>query len=342
MSNIFKFLVLTFLITAPALAQSPIMTITRTPTFGLPIDCVVGQDCWVMNYVDYGVDDDKKTDLNCLARTYDGHKGTDFALLDGAAMVRGVDVLAAADGTVTRLRNSEKDGWHDKDELAAIRENRKECGNGIFIDHGDGVETVYCHLKLNSITVKKDQRVKKGDKIAQVGLSGMTEFPHLHFGIIKDNKIIDPFTGKNNQEECAIEIKESRMKPLWGKNIEMAYQPLIIQAAGFFNKAPDFEEIEREVPSLSSISLKEEALTFWVTILGARAGDNIKMEILDPNGKSFAVREIIQEKDRARQYYFIGKRITDEKTLEGAYTASVRIERDDKEWSKNSAILITQ
>ncbi len=337
-----KILVLLLVVALPAMAQSPIMAIKRTPVFGLPIDCVVGEDCWVMSYVDYGVNDQKKTDSNCGARTYDGHKGTDFALLDGAAMGRGVNVLAAADGTVARLRNSEKDGWHTKDELEAIKESRKECGNGIFIDHGDGVETVYCHLKFNSITVKKDQRVKKGDKIAQVGQSGMTEFPHLHFGIIKGGQILDPFTGKDNEDECGMETKARGERSLWDKNVNIKYQPLILQAAGFLNKAPDFEEIEREAPTPNTISLKQGALTFWVTILGAREGDKIQMEILDPNGKEFAARDITQERNRARQYYFVGKRVSIENTLEGAYTASVKISRGDQNWSKNAAILVTQ
>lgn len=326
--------------------ETPILKIIKPVYFDLPIDCDVGTDCWVMNYVDFDPDDETQTDPACLARTYDGHKGTDFALLDGVALAQGVDVLAAADGTVSRLRDSEKDAWHTPDELDAIRENQKECGNGIFIDHGNNISTVYCHLRQGSVVVKRGQEVKRGDKIAQVGLSGMTEFPHLHFGIINKGKVMDPFTGQDNEGDCD---KEGR--PLWHEDVSIEYHPLIIQAVGFHDDVPSLEAIERKAEAPSKILIESGVMTFWVTILGAREGDDIIMQIKDPNGKEFAIRNITQEKNRARQFYYVGKRLNKETALEGAYTASVKIkrpdERDDenkknKTWHKTSAVLLTQ
>lgn len=332
-------LILTVLLASTAMAADsglqPVIKIKKMPRFDLPIDCSINENCWVMNYVDFGFDDDKKTDPFCLSRTYDSHKGTDIALLDGAAMLRGVNVLAAADGTISRLRNSEEDGWHDQETLDQIRENQKECGNGIFIDHGNDVSTIYCHLKLNSITVKKGQAVKKGDKIAQVGQSGMTEFPHLHFGIIKNGKVLDPFTGQNNEGECG-----KKRSSLWSNTLDLAYELLTIQAVGFLGKAPDFNAIEREVPEISQIQAADGAMVFWVTLLGAREGDKIMLEIKDPNGDVFVMQDIEQEKTRARQFYYVGKKLKKENIVEGAYTGSVKVKRDVKDWHKTSAILL--
>jgi len=326
--------------------ETPILKIIKPVYFDLPVDCRVGKDCWVMNYVDFDPDDKKKTDPACLARTYDGHKGTDFAILDGDALTHGVDVLAAADGTISRLRDSEKDAWHTPDELEAIRENQKECGNGIFIDHGNDVSTVYCHLKQGSVAVKRGQDVKRGDKIAEIGMSGMTEFPHLHFGIINKGKVMDPFTGQDNQGECDVGQKEGS-RALWADEVGIDYQPLTIQAWGFYDDVPSLKKIERKAEMRDEISIEKGVMTFWVTILGAREGDKIAMEIQDPNGNEFARSEITQEKNRARQFYYVGKRLDKDTVLEGAYTASIKIIRtnegkENKSWHKTSAVLLTQ
>src|SRR5262249_31080846 len=50
------------------------------------------------------------------------------------------------------------------------------------------------------------------------------------------------------------------------------------------------------------------ALTFWVTIYGAQAGDSIAMTIMGPGGDIYASRDIVQDKTRARQFYFAGKK----------------------------------
>lgn len=330
--------------------EKSLLRIIKPVYFDLPIDCDVGTDCWVMNYVDFDPDDGVQTDPACLARTYDGHKGTDFALLDGGAMAQGVSVLAAADGTISRLRDSEKDAWHTSDELDAIRESQKECGNGIFIDHGNDISTVYCHLRQGSVMVTRGQAVKAGDKIAQIGLSGMTEFPHLHFGIINKGKVIDPFTGQDNEGDCDAGQNEGS-RPLWADGVDIDYQPLIIQAWGFHDDVPSLEKIERKAETRDQIAIEKGVMTFWVTILGAREGDKIAMEIKDPNGNEFARSDITQDKNRARQFYYVGKRLKRDSVLEGAYTASVKITRPhkdedkkdkEKSWHETSAVLLTQ
>ena len=62
-----------------------------------PVDCTLGQDCVIQNYVD--VDPSKGWhDYQCGFLSYDGHKGTDIRIRDYRAMAEGVAVLAAADG----------------------------------------------------------------------------------------------------------------------------------------------------------------------------------------------------------------------------------------------------
>jgi len=63
-------------------------------------------------------------------------------------------------------------------------------GNTIFIDHGEGLVTMYCHL--DTLNVKKGDIVNKGDKIATVGMTGRVTGPHLHWSVNMNGVRIDP------------------------------------------------------------------------------------------------------------------------------------------------------
>lgn len=63
-------------------------------------------------------------------------------------------------------------------------------GNYIMIYHGGSLSTLYAHC--NSLVVKENQRVKKGDIIGFVGTTGLSSGSHLHFGVIFSGEYIDP------------------------------------------------------------------------------------------------------------------------------------------------------
>ena len=88
-----------------ALAASPV---AGAPLLQQPIDCELGETCYIQNYVDADPSSDY-ADFACGKLSYDGHKGTDFALPTLADMQRGVDVLAAAPGRVLGTRDGMKD-----------------------------------------------------------------------------------------------------------------------------------------------------------------------------------------------------------------------------------------
>lgn len=105
--------------------------------------------------------------INPFYKTVVMHTGMDLL---GAT---GTDVMATADGIVSVTQRS-----------------KRNEGNLIVIDHKNGYSTTYSHL--GDILVRKGQKVKQGDVIGRVGLSGMSFAPHLHYEISFNGKIMDP------------------------------------------------------------------------------------------------------------------------------------------------------
>ena len=97
------------------------------------------------------------------------HKGLDIAAPVGTA------VLSCADGRVI---------------FAGSRKRFRRYGNTVLIHHGKGVYTYYAHL--SDITVKKNQKVRKGQKVGMVGNTGRSTGPHLHLEVRVVNNVYNP------------------------------------------------------------------------------------------------------------------------------------------------------
>lgn len=292
------------------------------PQLGLPIDCTLGTDCWIVNYMDADPSN-AALDYHCGEQTYDGHKGTDIAIRDLVTMEKGVNVLAAADGKVLRLRDGMDDKILGREELEKIKHVDRGCGNGVYIDHGEGWQTIYCHMKKGSVTVTQGQNIKKGDKIGLVGHSGVVEFPHIHIGVFFEGAPIDPFTGHDDSEGCHVTAN-----PLWDKAANISPTPFSIYTTGFTNHIPDFDAIKIDASSPSSLPLDSKALIFWAAVFGIRQGDQVEIEIFDPIGRLFTKRTFTQDNTRARQFYYTGKRTTNTPLATGTYKGEIQISRN--------------
>jgi murein DD-endopeptidase MepM/ murein hydrolase activator NlpD len=94
------------------------------------------------------------------------HGGNDYSASAGTP------VLATADGQVVRVA----------DQFFG--------GNAVFVDHGDGLISMYMHM--SRVDVAEGQAVRRGERVGAVGNTGRATGPHLHFGLRWRGARVDP------------------------------------------------------------------------------------------------------------------------------------------------------
>ncbi len=307
-----------------------IFLLLSSPSFGLtlgnPVDCEIGKSCWLVNYVDHDNGKDWR-DYMCFKQSYNKHQGTDIALDTLASMHKGVNVVAAADGVVKAVRK-------DMDDLglSASEESLKgrACGNAVVLLHEDGWETMYCHMMRFSIPVSPGDRVKKGQKLGLIGLSGKTEFPHLHLTVRHLGEVIDPFTAGKVGPSC--EAKNTT-KGLWDDVTTkmFTYTSPAVYLKGF-SAHPIQSFIARKKGFIKNpLSVQSPAIVFGADIIGLHPGDKIKMQIAGPDEKILIAKDFAVDKYKIRKFQFIGiKRADDKNWPIGEYRGTVSIYRKDQ------------
>lgn len=312
---------------APAAPRTPIrapevLVPADAPRLAFPVACKIGETCEIQNYVDRDPGPGAK-DYRCGTQTYQDHGGVDIRLLDMAAQRAGVDVLAAAPGRVARLR----DGVDDISVKAAGAPPvaGQECGNGVVIDHGGGWETQYCHLAKGSVRVKVGDQVDTGAPLARIGLSGNTEYPHLHLSVRKAGVLVDPFTPGAQPGTCdAAAAAGGLWRPEAGA--AMDYRPGVVLNAGFSSAAVTMDGVEQRQISPAS---RTSPLIAYVRAINLQAGDKQELELRGPGGEVIA-RSQLPALDRAKAQYvsYAGKRAPAGGWPGGAYTATYKVLRN--------------
>ena len=261
----------------PSPAKPPAAAPLDGPRLAFPVACEVGKTCEVQSYVDRDPGPGAK-DYRCGASTYEAHSGVDIRVLDMAAQSAGVDVLSAATGRVARLR----DGVADVSVRAAgaASVSGQECGNGVVIDHGDGWETQYCHLAKGSVKVKVGDEVAAGTPIARIGLSGQTEYPHVHVTLRKGGVVVDPFAPHLAAGACEA---GSAGTGLWTAEAAkaMTYKPGVVLNAGFADDAVSMELIE--AGGLAPPTARTPLIAY-VRAINLQGGDVQELTLKDPRG----------------------------------------------------------
>lgn len=283
---------------------------------GWPIDCTLGETCHIQQYVDRDPTP-AATDFTCGSLSYDGHQGTDIALPSLQALAEGVTVRAAAAGTVRGMRDGMPDIAANAPDAPPLE--GRDCGNGLVLDHGDGWTTQYCHMKRGSVTVRTGDRVDRGAALGQVGLSGRTEFPHLHVTVRKDDTVIDPF-----DPDGAATCGGTPAPALWSDPV--AYVPGGLIAAGLATAVPDYAAIKTGLASPATLPSDAPALVAWGYAFGARPGDRLRIAIDGPAGTIFD-QTLVLERVQAQYFRAAGLRRPGAGWPIGDYRATITLTR---------------
>lgn len=308
---------------AASAGPAPALPGLSAPSLGFPAACRIGVSCEVQNYVDRDPGPGAK-DYRCGRETYQDHNGVDIRLPDLAAQRRGVAVLAAAAGRVARLR----DGVADISVKAAGAPSvaGQECGNGVVVDHGGGWETQYCHMARGSIAVKVGQPVPAGAVLGKVGLSGNTEYPHLHVTVRHDGKVVDPFAPD------MADLTSCRLKaPLWSPAAlaQLAYKPGAVLNAGFAAGPVQMADIDGG--AIAPPGPEAAFLVAYGRAIDLQAGDVIALRIVSPTGAVLADRSLAPLDGPKAQYMaYIGVKRPAAGWAPGVYKASYAVLRQGK------------
>ncbi|UWQ18774.1 M23 family metallopeptidase [Jannaschia sp. M317] len=274
------------------------------PVLRVPIDCTFGVSCFIQQYVDADPGPGAR-DYTGGPLSYDGHKGTDFRLPDQEAMDAGVPVRAPATGRVLGLRND----MPDQLVTDAATVSGRECGNGVVLDHGDGWQTQLCHLAEGSVLPRVGEIIEAGQIVGRIGLSGLTQFPHVHLSVRRHGVVVDPFVDR-----------------LWAE--PPAYEPGGFLSIGVSDDVPQFTEVKAGTADAPSLAADAPALVVWAAMFGGRVGDVIALRITGPNGRDVLQHDATLDRTQAELFRAAGRRLTGARWRGGVYTGTATLFRD--------------
>jgi hypothetical protein len=292
------------------------------PVFEVPVHCDMRETCFIQNYVDTEPGLGAR-DLTCGPLTYDGHDGIDIRIPGPQAMAAGIAVIAAAPGIVRAVRDGMVDISISKTGAQAVA--GREAGNSVVVDHDGGWATQYSHLRLGSISVSPGDTVQAGTQLGLVGLSGKTEFPHVHFSVRHNGQSLDPFTGFPPAGGC-----ELPGKSLWSAAAEkaLAYRAGGLLASGFASEVLTLETALSGTAEAAVLSTTDPALVFWTTSWGLRQGDRETIRIFRPDGTLLTENETNVPGNKAQWWRYTGRKRLDAAWPAGRYRGEYKVVRN--------------
>ncbi len=259
----------------PANAEEDYIIIRPPLQWEFPASCNINENCWIT-----------KSDL----------EGTDITLKSEADMEEGVDVLCAEHGRVVFVQ---------KDD-----ENKTTYGNMIIIEHNGGWKTLYGNLKPDSIEVKPGKFARKNSKIAEIGMSGNTDYPKLHFAVFKDGEF---------------------HKPLWKPKYKekISTKEIVILNKGISTEIPELEKIKKGEYDSTQILNDVEKVHLWIYGMKFKKDDLIKFSLYNPQGDKILTSFRRADKDYEENYFSVVKAKEKNEWQTGSYTAKTEIIRPE-------------
>jgi hypothetical protein len=179
-------------------------------------------------------------------------------------------------------------------------------------------------MKRGSLLVKEGDLVTSKQALGQVGLSGKTEFPHLHLTVRHGKQVVDPFTGQQIMAGCGLEGK-----PLWRADAQVTYEEVAFYNAGIAGGPPSVELVRNGHADSLAPNAQSVALVLWVDILGVEADDLIQFRLIGPDNKLVFENEQRVDRRQARRFVYSGKKRQSAPWLAGICTGHVTLKRND-------------
>jgi hypothetical protein len=160
--------------------------------------------------------------------------------------------------------------------------------------------------------VAPGDRVRAGDHLGLMGLSGRTQFPHVDLSVRRDGAPVDPFPAG-----------------LWQD--PPAYQPGGFLSIGFSDAVPGFEAVKDGTADAAGLPTTAPALVVWAYLFGGRAGDVVRLRILGPDGEDIFAHEVTLERTQAELFRAAGRRADAAGWPDGLYRGEAILLRDGDE-----------
>ena len=142
--------------------------------------------------------------------------------------------------------------------------------------------------------------------LGSIGLSGKTEFPHLHLSVRYQDTVVDPFVGPGAEVGCGV-----KGKPLWEPELmaDLVYRPSGVLSSGFTDQVPTKNQVVSGEHRHKFLGRNASNLVFWVMIYGVQPGDEESLRIIMPDGHVL-VQKTGQpaKKHNIRWFTYSGKR----------------------------------
>ena len=125
--------------------------------------------------------------------------------------------------------------------------------------------------------VKTGEVVEAGTVLGQIGLSGRTQFPHVHLSVRKDRKVVDPF-----DPDGRVTCGEPDEDTLWSE--PLPYRAGAVLYAAFVDNIPAFEDVKSGRAAAKSLPVDAPAIVVFGFGFGAKKGDQMRLILEGPTG----------------------------------------------------------
>ena len=177
-----------------------------------------------------------------------------------------------------------------------------------------------------SIVVPVGAEIRAGQKIGQVGLSGNTEYPHLHFTVRSGQANIDPFAPLGgNGNACG------SGSSMWKSDVAKAlsYKPATVLNVGFATSALTMEQVE--AGNIVSPTRPTQSIVAYVRTINLRVGDVQQFTLKAPDGGILASHAgTPMTSNQAQRFVFIGKKTPPSGWPKGKYSAEYVVLRSGR------------